>query len=102
MATYYAISSENVERNGWTILARADSPDTALHSAAGDDVLLGTDIIADTWRKNLRVVSKTALLRLVGRARYTTMFDDFACYLPWTVAARAIRLTTHRRTQRDL
>ena len=64
-AEYVALSTINARMTGWDVLARgSDKP--AVEQQAWD-AIVGNDIYADTLRKNLRVVSRSAALRLAGR-----------------------------------
>ena len=65
MAEFIAISTINAQMSGWEVLARGADKAT-VHDEAWDS-LVGDDIYADTLRKNLRVVSKSAALRIAGR-----------------------------------
>lgn len=67
MATYYALTTENSRMLGWHILAEATTRDEArrrAHEALGP-VRVG-DIHDDTYRANLRIVSRTAAIRRFG------------------------------------
>lgn len=63
-AEYIAISTYN-SQHGWTVIARG-SDKTAVSQDA-DAAITGTDIYAETLRKNLTVVSKTVARRMAGR-----------------------------------
>lgn len=65
MATYVAISTINAQLSGWDVLARG-SDKSAVEQQAWDGIS-GSDIYADTLRKNLTVVSLTKARKLAGR-----------------------------------
>lgn len=68
MATYFALSTENLALCGWTILAAARTAAEARR--AGEQQLpRGLDLRADTWRKNFRVVSETVARRRLHAGR---------------------------------
>lgn len=60
--TYYAITTENRDMLGWTILAEATTRRAA--AARGNEQIRGMDIHADTRRTNLRVVSRARAIRI--------------------------------------
>lgn len=62
-ATYYAITTHNPS-GGWYILAEGHQRQEV--ESAGHSLITGNDMYADTYRKNLRVVTTTALKRYYG------------------------------------
>lgn len=62
--TYYAVSTENFQMCGMSLLGigstRAEAESEALENLGA---LNPTDFRSQTWHKNLRVVSKTEALR---------------------------------------
>ena len=64
-AEYIAISTTNAQANGWNVLARG--ADKAQVEQSADASIVGSDIYAETLRKNLRIVSKTTARRIAGR-----------------------------------
>jgi hypothetical protein len=72
---YIAWSTENFESCGITILAVADSPSLAASEGRKRLPAVIADIRDDTWHKNFRVHSKTALVRQVGKRAYGAARD---------------------------
>lgn len=67
MATYIAMTTHNFQQNGMNKVVCAGSNRKAVEAAAlADRELSGTDIYADTYRKNLVIVSKTQAKRRYG------------------------------------
>lgn len=58
--TFYAMSAENAAMSGWTVLAVESTRAAAQAAGEQHDNLRGGDIRADTWRKNLVVLSDSA------------------------------------------
>ena len=62
--TYYAVSTENFQMCGMTLLGIGSSPAQAESEALEIlGPLCATDFRSQTWHKNLRVVSKTEAMR---------------------------------------
>lgn len=81
MRTYIAYSTENYELCGITVLALADA--AALAEAEGRKMLPGgSDMRADTWRKNFCVQSESALRRRIGRAAVDVAIDIYLAETP--------------------
>jgi hypothetical protein len=64
MSMYYALTTEDAQMLGWSILASARTRREA--EAHGNEQIVGMDMSADTRRKNLRVVSRTVAVRKFG------------------------------------
>jgi hypothetical protein len=62
MATYYSMSTDHAEMCGWTVLGVASAAATA-ELEAEDRLPRGTDMRAQTWRKNLTTLSKSEAVR---------------------------------------
>jgi hypothetical protein len=65
MAQYVAITTVNAQQSGWDVLARGTDKDAVRQEAW--DSIVGSDIYADTYRKNLTVLSLTKARRVAGR-----------------------------------
>ncbi len=76
MATYVLISTVNAAQNGWAVYCEGTK---AQCQVCLDKEFNGTDIWADTLRKNARIVSKSTAKRQYG------LFDDreLQCGDPW-------------------
>lgn len=61
MCTYYALTTTYPAPRQWTIVAAAATAAEARD--AGEKSIVGSDIYADTLRKNLRVMSMTRATR---------------------------------------
>lgn len=69
MATYALISTTNAAQNGWTVYCVGTKAQCQA-TLDNEKDFNGTDIWADTLRKNARIVSKTTAKRQYG------CFDD--------------------------
>ena len=62
MSTYYSMSTENAAMCGWTVLGVGSTAAEA-EVEAEERLPRGNDMRADTWRKNLCTMSKSAAIR---------------------------------------
>lgn len=74
--TYVAFSTENLEMNGISILALADTAGEA-DERGRKELPGGTDMRATTWLRNFAVRSESALKATIGSARYEQALDVF-------------------------
>ena len=65
MATYIALSTINAQASGWEVLARGSVKSMVEECAWAS--IVGSDIYADTLRKNLTIVSLTKARKIASR-----------------------------------
>ena len=75
MAAYYSMSTENAAASGWTVLGCGSTAAEA-EIAAEARLPKGGDFRADTWRKNLCTMSKSAAIRRGFVPRGATVVFD--------------------------
>ena len=66
MATYLALTTHNYQQNGYHEVARGNKKQDVRAAAEQHGSLQGHDVYAETYRRNLIVVSKTAAKRRYG------------------------------------